>query len=140
MEPKEGGRQVTHAITVAEFRKLAPKRRVTPEGEVLKAVKEYLTLKGWQFIRIQQSMGSTKGIPDLFAFREHAFKAYSPNLKFNCVVAIEVKAPRHAMKGGRMSPGGKLSEHQKEFRARWEREGGLFIVARSIEDLREAGL
>jgi hypothetical protein len=40
---------------------------------------------------------------------------------------VEVKSPK-----GRQSPA------QREFELRWEQAGGLYLLARSVEELREA--
>jgi hypothetical protein len=72
-----------------------------------------------------------RGNPDLLAFKADmaAYTLGARLLRRVLVVAIEVK-----------SATGRLSDSQKEFKARWEREGGMFIVARSIEDLQREGL
>jgi hypothetical protein len=39
------------------------------EGEILRAVRDYLRVEGWLVIRNQQGLGSYKGLPDLTAIR-----------------------------------------------------------------------
>ncbi len=105
-------------ITVAEFRKLSqaatpsPRRKQTPEGAILRQIRDFLRLYGWKVVRIHQSLGSEKGIPDLVAIREGRH------------VWIEVKAPK-----------GYLSEHQVAWLQDLEDHGGVYIVARSVEDV-----
>ena len=103
------------AITVDEFRRLGPKparRKQTPEGAVLSQVRDFLRLHGWKVVRIHQSLGSEKGIPDLCAIREGQ------------TCWIDVKAPK-----------GRLSEHQEAWLQDLEDHGGWYIVARSVEDV-----
>ena len=63
------------------------------ERDVLRAVKEELEWRGWKVYRIQQSMGSHKGLSDMFAVKQGK------------VVFIEVKGTN-----------GKLSYYQEKFR------------------------
>lgn len=102
-------------LTVEEWRRLGPKparRKQTPEGAVLSQVRDFLRLHGWKVVRIHQSLGSEKGIPDLVAIREGHH------------VWIEVKAPK-----------GRLSEDQERWLQDLENHGGHYIVARSVEDV-----
>jgi hypothetical protein len=106
----------------------------TPEGEVLKSVCEYLALKRHFFFRsnnippVQRfkdgSMTfrrlpaySVKGIPDIICIREGRF------------IGIECKAAN-----------GRLSPDQVVFEQLCIRNGGVYIVARSIDDVRSVGL
>ena len=58
-----------------------------------------------------QRMGMRKGVPDLVILHSGG------------IMGLEVK-----------SPGGTLSREQKEFRVEWERAGGIYAVARSVEE------
>jgi VRR-NUC domain len=58
-----------------------------------------------------QRLGLRKGVPDLVI------------LHSGRIIGLEVK-----------SPGGTLSREQKEFRVEWERAGGVYGVARSVEE------
>lgn len=82
------------------------------ESDIQAAIKEYLQWHGWMVVKIHQSLGSYKGIADLYA------------LKDGVHVWIEVKMPK-----------GRLSEHQEKFRQDVISHGGAYIVARSIEDV-----
>lgn len=109
------------AITAEEFRKMgqapAPRRRKqTPEGAVLRQVRDFLRLHGWKVVRIHQSLGSEKGIPDLVAIREGRH------------VWVEIKAPK-----------GRVSEAQAGWLQDLEDHGGSYIVARSVEDVEHLG-
>jgi hypothetical protein len=106
---------------------------VTPEGTIKRQICDYLALRHWEVIHL-----STTAVPDgKGGFRTNARGRGNPDLLafkrgmngLIVVMAIEVK-----------SAAGRLSDNQKEFKARWEREGGLFIVARSIEDIQREGL
>lgn len=104
-------------ITAEEFRKMGgasrPRgRKPTPESLVLRQVRDFLHAFGWKVVRIHQSLGSEKGIPDLVAVREGRH------------VWIECKAPK-----------GKLSPDQERWLQDLEDHGGWYIVARGIEDV-----
>jgi phosphopantothenoylcysteine synthetase/decarboxylase len=58
-----------------------------------------------------QRMGMRKGVPDLVILHSRR------------IMGLEVK-----------SPDGALSREQKEFRVEWERAGGIYAVARSVEE------
>ena len=82
------------------------------ESEIQAQVREYLRWSGWFVVKIHQSMGSYKGIADLYAIRKARH------------VWIEIKRPK-----------GKLSEHQEKFKRDIEAAGGEYIVARDIADI-----
>jgi Holliday junction resolvase len=82
------------------------------ESDIQAAIKEYLQWTGWFCVKIHQSLGSYRGIADLYA------------LKDGVHLWIEVKTPR-----------GRLSKHQERFRDDIVSHGGTYIVARSIEDV-----
>lgn len=90
-------------------------KRVTPEGSVKRAIREYLAIKGWKVIVNHQSLGSQRGIPDLTAIKDAL------------TLWIEVKSPK----------GGKLSAYQEAFRQMCLDQGHLYCVVRSIEDMEE---
>jgi len=85
---------------------------MTKEADILRAVKDFLRVNGWKVVRIHQSLGSERGIPDLVAIRD------------GWHVWIEVKAAN-----------GKLSEHQEKWLADLKEHGGHYIVARSLDDV-----
>lgn len=82
------------------------------ESEIQRAIKQYLSMCGWFVVKIHQSMGSYKGIADLYAIKNGA------------AVWIEVKTPT-----------GKQSEYQKAFETDIIRNGGRYLVASGIEDV-----
>ena len=91
---------------------------MTPEGDVLKQIKDYLARRGIFFFRCNTgrrggvSFG-IKGAPDIVGIL--------PNGRF---LAIEVK-----------SPAGKASEAQMSFLSEILQNGGLAFVARSVDDV-----
>lgn len=113
-------------LSAAEARKLgvvsdAPKKRSRKakdngppllEKDIQAAIKQYLQLRGWYVVKIHQSLGSHKGIADLYA------------IKGGLSVWIEVK-----------TPAGILSDHQRTFRDEIESHGGVYYVARSVDDV-----
>ena len=86
------------------------------ESEIQSQIRDYLRWTGWFVVKIHQSMGSYKGIADLYAIREGRS------------VWIEVKRP-----------GGRMSEHQRRFKKDIERHGGTYILATGIEDVESLG-
>ncbi len=87
------------------------------EAQVMAQVKSYLQATGWYVMRIHQSLGSTKGLPDLVCLRDGR------------TVYVECKSQR---------ANAKLSKHQEAVRREIEAHGGLFILARSYEDVKKA--
>lgn len=88
-------------------------RKVTPEGIVLRAVKEILRMKGWYVMRIQQGMGCHRGISDLIAIKE------------GITIYIETKSPNWK---------GKLNKDQEQFKNEIEDHGGTVLIIDSIDE------
>jgi len=87
-------------------------RRTTKESSLKRAAKDFLAYRQIKTWAIGASAFHSRGLPD----RIGVFKGRP--------LAIEFKSPK-----------GKLSPEQKEFREAWEGVGGIYIEARSIEDL-----
>lgn len=85
---------------------------MTPETALKSQIKDYLDLKGVFHFPVLQGLGAVKGIPDRIVVKDGRF------------YGIEVKAPN-----GRMSP------YQQTFKDRLEEAGGVYIEARSLEDV-----
>ena len=99
---------------------------MTPETAIQKQILDYLSYAGWFVWKnnnvgiYKKSTGSyipaqMKGIPDLTAIKDGR------------VLMVEVKTPK-----------GKLSEHQVKFQERYEEAGGIYIVARGYEDIKDS--
>lgn len=92
------------------------------ESEVQRAILDYLELRG--IFHYRNNSGGFRDAKNHF----YRFGAVgSPDIV--CVVngqyvGLEIKAP-----------GGKQSEHQKEFQRRLEKAGGRYIVAYAIDDV-----
>jgi hypothetical protein len=84
------------------------------ESDIQRQIKDYLKLIGFYVVKIHQSLGSERGIADLYA------------IKGGLQLWIEVKTPK-----------GTLSEFQKDFRAEIQGHGGIYIEARRLEDIQE---
>ena len=82
------------------------------ESEIQSNIRDYLRAYGWFVIRHHQTLGSHKGLSDLTAIKEGR------------TVYIEVK-----------TPSGKQSDDQILFQAEIEAHGGLYVLARGIEDV-----
>ena len=82
------------------------------ERDIQQQIKETLLWCGWYVVKIHQSMGSHKGIADLYA------------IKGGRSLWIEVKTAR-----------GKVSPDQEKFGCAIIAHGGEYIVARSVEDI-----
>ncbi len=87
------------------------------EAQVMTQVKGYLQAAGWYVMRIHQSLGSTKGLPDLVC------------LKDGRTIYVECKSQRANTK---------LSKYQEAVRREIEAHGGIFILARSYKDVKKA--
>lgn len=85
---------------------------MTQETQIKHQIKDYLDLKGIFHFPILQGLGAAKGIPDRIAVKDGKF------------IAIEVKAKK-----------GVLSTYQKLFRDRLTHAGGVYIEARSVDDV-----
>jgi hypothetical protein len=90
---------------------------MTPETAIKKAIKQYLRLKRWFVYSNLQGLGCETGLPDLTAIKQGR------------VLMIEVKTPK-----------GRQSTSQISFQGIWELYGGEYMIARSVDDLIEAGL
>jgi Holliday junction resolvase len=101
----------------------------TPESAVLRACLDYLRLRGHFVFRVNGGGFETKrggfvrctdisGVADIVGITD------------NCQpLAVECKSAK-----------GKLSITQKVFKEAWIERGGVYVLARSVEDLQEAGL
>jgi len=96
--------------------KKATKGMKITESDIQRQIKEYLQWHGWFVVKIHQSLGSYKGIADLYALKDGQH------------VWIEVKTAR-----------GKQSYYQKRFQQDIEKHGGTYILARSVSDVEHLG-
>jgi hypothetical protein len=86
------------------------KKLFVRERDVLRQVRDYLTLKNFFVYRNHQSLGSHKGLSDLTA------------IKGGRVIWVEIK-----------KPGGKLSDYQRVFRDNITYCGGTYYVVDSLD-------
>ena len=111
---------------------------MTPEGATLKACLSYLSLCGifhfrnnnapiprkekvgntWNMVGFRKS--ATPGLPDIIGI-----VAVGGEWKQALPLAVEVKSAT-----GRQSPA------QREFQAKWEHAGGVYLLVRSVDELR----
>jgi hypothetical protein len=98
----------------------------TPEGAVVKACLDYLTLYGAYVWRNNTgALRDKKDRPVFFGkVGSSDIIGLLPGGRF---IAVECKVP-----------GGRLSEHQIGFLQDIERMGGLAVIARSVEDLEKS--
>ena len=85
------------------------------EAMIQQQIRDYLRLTGWFVVKIHQSLGSYRGIADLYA------------LKNGRSVWIEIKTAK-----------GVLSKHQERFWDDIQLHGGEYYVCRSVDDVQEA--
>lgn len=88
-------------------------RVLTPEGHIIRQIREYLRMKGWLVIRMQQGPLCHKGIADLYC--RHSVHGE---------VWIEVKTKT-----------GRQSMWQKQFQDDIASHGGRYFLARSLDDV-----
>lgn len=82
------------------------------ETEIQGAIKTYLMYKKWFVFKNHQSMGSYKGIADLFA------------IKAGVSIWLEVKKPT-----------GKQNDDQIRFQGDIKEHGGNYFVVQSVDDI-----
>ena len=83
------------------------------ESDIRRQVRDYLRLKGWLVLYFLQGLGCYPGLSDMAAIKEGK------------VLWIEIKKPGKNVQ----------SEKQAEFQMQLEAHGGVYIIARGIEDL-----
>jgi Holliday junction resolvase len=85
------------------------------ESQIQTDIKDYLTWSGWFVFKIhQQGKYCFRGITDLIA------------IKNGLTIYVEIKTPK-----------GRLSDDQISFMENIKNHGGIHIVARSLDDIRE---
>jgi DNA invertase Pin-like site-specific DNA recombinase len=85
------------------------------ESDIQATIRDWLRWHGWYVVRHHQTLGSHVGLADLQAIKDGQ------------VLMIEVKTRR-----------GRQSQDQLEFEREWTEHGGIYIVARSVEDVQKA--
>ena len=83
------------------------------EKDIQNQIREWLQINGWYVVRMHQSLGSHKGIPDLMCYGPKGER-----------LDIEVKTPK-----------GKMSDHQLKYQEEIERRGHKYLIARRLEDV-----
>ena len=107
--------------------RISNKKKPTKETLIKRAIKDYLSVKGWFHFPILQGLGAYPGIPDIIAMKQQT--VLSGRFTFCKVLFIEVKSEK-----------GKLSEKQIEFQQIVEAQSGKYLIARSIDDLIKEGI
>jgi hypothetical protein len=102
---------------------------MTPEGQILKAVLDYLAARHILAFRMNTgSLKDSRGIPVRFGTPGMADVLAFPQVNgYPDICWIECKAAK-----------GKQSPLQRSFQEQVEKEGHRYVVARSIEDLAAA--
>jgi len=109
--------------------KFPPLPKNAPESFILRACLDYLRLHGHFVFRVNNGAFETKrggfvrctdisGVADIIGVT-----------KYGLALAVECKSDK-----------GKQTAMQKAFETNWTNCGGLYVLARSIGDLQEAGL
>lgn len=91
---------------------MKPKQPKITERDITRQIRGYLKMKVPCHWKQWQGLGSTPGVPDVVGCYRGRF------------IGIEIKTPQ-----GRMSP------HQEKWRQLIEEAGGIYIMARSFEDV-----
>uniref|UniRef100_A0A6M3KNV0 VRR-NUC domain-containing protein n=1 Tax=viral metagenome TaxID=1070528 RepID=A0A6M3KNV0_9ZZZZ len=98
------------------------------ETDIQREICKYLKIKGYFFWRESNQRRFKNGV-HLKTWYEIKGKPDILILHKGMFIGVECK-----------SEVGILSPNQKEFRRMWERNGGMYIVAKSVNDVIEAGL
>lgn len=88
---------------------------MTPETALKRAVRDYAALVNLRLWSILGGLGQEPGIADFIGVYQGK------------AVAVETKAGQR-----------QLTSHQLQFKAEWERHGGIFIECRRLEDIADA--
>jgi hypothetical protein len=102
-------------------------KKLTPETQLKRAINKFLKSFGIFTFHVLQGLGAYKGISDRIGLYEKKVKCPHCKKKFMCkghLLAIEVKSPK-----------GKLSQYQKDFLEQVEKNGGIAMVAWSVDDV-----
>jgi hypothetical protein len=100
-----------------------------PEREVLRSCLEYLRLRGHFVLRVNGGGFRTEG-------GGYVRCTDTPG----CADILGITREGEPLAAECKSGGGKQSPAQRRFQAEWEERGGLYVLARSSDDLQEAGL
>lgn len=101
----------------------------TPESAVLRACLDYLRVKGHLVTRINNGAFETK---------RGGFIRCTDSPGVADILGITITGQGLAVEC--KSDTGRLSKHQEIFRAAWIARGGVYVLARNIEDLQAIGL
>lgn len=93
-------------------RRVSQPKRKTPEGQAKKAIRDYLAWIGARMVLQVGGIGTGDGRADLIGHYK------------GMALAIEVKAPK-----------GKASALQRAWEQWWVSSGGIYILAKSVEDV-----
>lgn len=85
----------------------------TPEGVIKKAIKDYLRGEGITFMMVPNGSYGSTGAPDIVACYDGRF------------IGIEAKTVT-----------GRQSDWQKKYQSDIEASGGIYILARSVDDVK----
>ncbi len=96
---------------------------LTPEKQAQTQIMAYLCQTGWHVRRNQQGLGNKKGRSDIIATR------------WGITLHLEVKAPPHLNKNGKMLPAGKPSLEQLAEQAEIRAHGGIYEFVSTIEEV-----
>jgi len=108
-------------------------KKLTPEGIITKAIRNFLKFCGVFHWKVFQTLGSTPGVSDVIAIRTYSLDELCGEwkrrglTKVGVFVAIEIKDKNK-------NP----TEDQKNFLFNVEQSGGIGIVARSVDDVIDA--
>lgn len=118
------------------------------ESDIVRSICQYFAIKKYLYWR-QNTTGmyrhdigkyipvanSMRGLPDIFLVRKNLITVENDKLeKFLVFTATKIYAIECKWKTG------KQSSDQKEFQIRWEQEGGIYILARHVDDVINSGL
>jgi len=109
---------------------MARRVKVKPEQGILNSIIEYLSLRKIPFVHIRNTGSINHRNGQIFFHKPKFHQRGVSDLIINYLgraIAIEVKAPK-----------GRLSPEQKEWLDKWQKNGGVSVVARSIDDVENA--
>ena len=117
---------------------LATLRRSIPESDVQAAIRDYLVMRGAVVVRLNSGVMPTPDGARQFAANTWHAPGHARETRGGADLLVLYRGAAFAIEVKRA--GGRQSPDQRTFQAAWERAGGWYILASSLDDvIRELG-
>ena len=113
-------------------------RRAIPESSVQAAIRDYLVMRGAVVIRLNSGVMPTPDGDRRFAANTWHAPGHTRETRGGADLLVVFRGTAFAIEVKRA--GGRQSPDQRTFQVAWERAGGWYILASSVDDvIREIG-